>query len=142
MDLPVGTGRHAEFLVSEGHRVTAADLDHHLVNEARQRLARCNGIVLDATAALPFEEGAFDAVIIVDLVHASLLGDIGQCIRPGGWLIYESYKARGQNWRQLLAPGETRRLLSDHFSCRQLITRAVGPTGNEAETVLALAQRL
>jgi len=87
--------------------------DRHLVFDTQSRMAEnnlsCALSVVDARGELPFQNDAFDAVVIVDFVNDYLLKTIGKHVRAGGWLVFESYSARGGNWRQLLSPGVTSR---------------------------------
>jgi len=113
LDIPVGTGRNSLWLAGLGHRLTIADIDRHLVFDTQSRMAEnnlsCALSVVDARGELPFQNDAFDAVVIVDFVNDYLLKTIGKHVRAGGWLVFESYSARGGNWRQLLSPGVTSR---------------------------------
>ena len=145
LDLPAGTGRHAAWAALQGHSTTVADIDPSLVSGTvamvRAMGLRCDGVVLDATRTLPFRDGSFDAVLIVDFVHEDLFRRIGRVIRSGGIIIHQSYADRGQNWRQLLNPGATVAALASDFIFVESDTRAVGPTVNKGETIALLARR-
>jgi len=140
LDIPTGTGRHALLFAAQGHKVTVSDIDADLVRDAA-RLSGGGGVTLDATAPLPFPAGSFDVVVVVDFVDARLLGQIGHVIRSGGWLIYESYSARGGNWRQLLPPGATTDILAGDFDIIECAARPAGPTKTEAESIKLLGRR-
>ncbi len=120
--------------------MAVADIDAGLVQNAA-KLCGGLGVALDATAPLPFPPASFDAAVVVDFVHENLLQNIGDVLRSGGWLMYESYSARGRNWRQLLRPGATIALLRPAFEVIKCATRPAGPTGCEAEVVQLLARR-
>ena len=140
LDIPTGSGRHALLFAKHGHKLTVADIDAGLVRDAA-KLCGGVGVVLDATAALPFPPGLFDAAIIVDFVHEGLLRRIGDVVCPAGWLMYESYSARGRNWRQLLPPGVTKDILEPMFEIVEYVSRPAGPTGCEAEVVQLIGKR-
>lgn len=145
LDIPAGTGRHSLALAALGHNVTVADIDADLVRRTEEAIrasgAIARGIVLDASGPLPFAPRLFDLVLIVDFVDEYLIGHIGKSLKPEGFLIYESYAARGQNWLQLLPPGKTERLLLNDFELIRVRTTQAGPTGVEAEAIKILAQR-
>ena len=144
LDLPAGTGRHSAWLVERGYRVTVADIDVSLVRQTTERLgarSHVHGVVVDAAQDLPFHDQSFDGALIVDFVHANLLRDIGRVICSGGFLIYESYSDRGQNWRELLPTGATVAILQPSFDILDVQTRRAGPAGSSTETVKLLARR-
>lgn len=145
LDVPCGTGRHSLYLGRLGHHVTVVDVDEALVQATVARLqasqVECTGIVADATMPLPFEPAIFDIAIITDFVDEHLLGSIGNVIRTGGHLIYESYLAQGGNWLQLLPPGRSAEILEPMFEILRSEKREVGPSGFEAESIKILARR-
>ena len=145
LDSPAGTGRHSLTLAALGHSVTVADIDANLVRSTEAAVlamgAVCRGYVVDATGPLPFASESFDLVLIVDFVDKYLLGHVGELLKPGGFLIYESYSARGENWRQLLPLGQTKELLFRNAELIRIKTSPAGPTGVEAEAVKILARR-
>lgn len=145
LDIPAGTGRNSLWLAGLGHRLTIADIDGHLVRETQSRMAAanllCTTSVVDACGELPFQKAAFDAVVIVDFVNDHLLKTIGKHVRPGGWLVFESYAARGKNWRQLPPPGVAANLVTPCFDIVEIRTASSGPTKTEAETVKLLARK-
>ena len=140
LDIPTGTGRHALLFAELGYDVTVVDIDDDLVRTAAS-LSAGHGVTLDATAPLPFPLASFDAVVVVDFVDARLLSQMGTITRPGGWLISESYSARGGNWRQLLPPGETVAIVTQTFDIIQCMARSAGQTKTEAEAIKILGRR-
>ena len=72
---------------SQGGRWTSADLTDQTVEAIRRmvedRVVRLTG------PQLPFEDEAFDLIVVVDLLEhldddRALLAEIGRCLRPGG----------------------------------------------------------
>lgn len=140
LDIPTGSGRHALLFAERGHKLTVADIDAGLAQEAA-KLCGGIGVTLDATAPLPFPPASFDAVVIVDFVHEGLLQQMGDALRSGGLLMYESYSARGGNWQQLLLPGATKAILEPEFEFIEYKSRPAGPTRCEAEVIRLLGRR-
>jgi SAM-dependent methyltransferase len=145
LDLPAGTGRHSELFARRGHQVTVADIDPKLVQEATARLRADKpyhkGFVIDASADLPFKDGSYDVALIVDFVDEHLLASIARVVRSGGYLIHESYGAKGENWRQLLRTGRTAELLLPAFEIISYEGRATGPLDRQSEAVKLLGRR-
>jgi SAM-dependent methyltransferase len=129
-----------------GHRVVAADLDEHRVRllssgtTVIEVLSRLHCVVADADRTLPFDR-AFDLALVVHFVSLPTLKCIGSVLRPGGYLIFESFGSQGSNWRQLPSPGQIANVLAREFEILQLRERLVGPTKSEAATVRLFARR-
>ncbi len=86
LDLGCGKGRFAAHLVDAGARVVGVDLSAAM-------LARAGGIdrVRASARALPFGDGAFDAVVAVEILeHVGAVGPVldeaRRVLRPGGVL--------------------------------------------------------
>jgi SAM-dependent methyltransferase len=74
LDLGCGTGRHAQALARAGFRVAGLDLDVDALETARflqAAEARAALFAAGDARALPFKDGAFDAVLCVDVLHWS-----------------------------------------------------------------------
>ena len=147
LDIPSGFGRHTEWLSLLGVPVVSLEIDSTRAYASHQSgcvklLDSGRGVVADATSVLPFCDAVFDLVIIVDFVNKYLLQNIYKYMKDDSVLIYESVRARGENWRELLPIGQTQEILSTTFSFLYLETKACGPTRNEAETVRVVALRL
>lgn len=78
-----------------GVHITATDLDEAMVESARRRLdphgARARAVVADS-AALPFDEASFDAVLSFLMLHhvgswERALAEAARVLRPGGLLL-------------------------------------------------------
>jgi ubiquinone/menaquinone biosynthesis C-methylase UbiE len=95
LDVSCGTGRFALALAREGARVTAADLSSPMLSAAAAK-ARQQGITLPLlrsdTQALPFPDGAFDAVLCLLTLEfvpdkRQALAEMLRVLKPNGVLI-------------------------------------------------------
>lgn len=145
LDLPCGTGRHSIQFGALGHYVTAVDIDEGLVHSTKKRLItsgiRCRCLVADASRTLTFDEFSFDLALAVDFVDENFLSSVGRVLRIGGYLIHESYPAKGGNWSQLLPPERTEELLAPMFEIIRIEKKGAGPSGKEGERIKVLARR-
>jgi SAM-dependent methyltransferase len=112
LDLACGSGRHAVHLAGLGHAVDAVDLDLGQSEPVR------------ATAGVtwrrhdlegqpwPFDEGAYQGVVVANYLHRPLFPHIFAALAQGGVLIYATYAlgqaayGRPRNPLHLLMPGE------------------------------------
>ena len=104
-DVAAGTGRHAAAVAGHGSRVIAVDFVEQAVAAARAGDPRVFPLVADATA-LPFAAGTFDAVLVVNFLDRALFPAFAALLRPGGWLVYETYT---REHLALVASGRARR---------------------------------
>lgn len=110
LDLACGHGRHVHWLAGAGHAVTALDRDPALLAPL-SRLARTVTADLEG-APWPLPGEQFDAVLVTNYLWRPLWPDLLAAVRPGGWLIYETFAqahaALGRPRRPefLLRPGE------------------------------------
>ena len=141
LDLPCGQGRHTCWLTDLGYEVVAVDIDSKRVLETKRKTrARADCLIADADADLPFRASAFDVVLIVHFFSRRLLSEAIRVLRPGGYLIFETFGAQGQNWRSLPNRGEVRGLLCAEFCHAKVGERPAGPNANRA-VVQACAQK-
>ena len=96
LDLGCGAGRHLRALRAAGARPVGADLSPDLLAEARRRGARC--LIRCDTRALPFRDGAFDAVASFftsfgyfgpGAGDAEALGEAARVLAAGGGLVLD-----------------------------------------------------
>jgi len=113
LDVASGAGRHARFLASRGHPVTAIDRDV----AALESMSDMDGIT---TLAADIENGPwplpadaqFAAVVVTNYLHRPLFPQLLGALAPGGVLIYETFAqgnetvGKPSNPAFLLAPGE------------------------------------
>ncbi len=102
LDAPCGWGRHAIPLLEAGLQPVGADLSVALLRRARDLCAdagACPPLAAADLAALPFADGAFDAVVDVctsvgifddDAREVAALAELRRVTRPGGQLLLES----------------------------------------------------
>jgi SAM-dependent methyltransferase len=87
LDLGAGEGAFARTLRSAGYDVTACDVDPSIFRSPEIPFRQG-----DFNAGIPFDDGAFDAVVFIEvlehLTHPwKALAEIRRVLRPGGWLI-------------------------------------------------------
>jgi len=125
LDIACGSGRDAVFLALHGWQVSAVDylpgaIDK-LNNLAQTHRTQVTSYLLDLESdgsALQQIEGQFDLIVVVRYLHRPLLPLIKAKIRPGGYIVYQTFMrgceqfGRPKNPRFLLAPGE----LAESFS--------------------------
>ncbi|HEX7122480.1 MAG TPA: class I SAM-dependent methyltransferase [Gemmatimonadaceae bacterium] len=123
VDLAAGSGRHARPIAESGRVVVAVDFVERAVRAAVAGHPRIHGVVADA-AALPFRSGTLDAIVVVNFLDRALFPQLVTLLRPGGYLVYETYteahltlvqqgRARApRDPRYLLRPGELRTLVA------------------------------
>lgn len=90
VDIAGGTGRHAVPAVLGGRAVVLVDFIERAVARARQRDARVNGVVA-GVAHLPLRKASFGAVLVTNFLVRAVIPDVVKLLRPGGFLIYETY---------------------------------------------------
>jgi SAM-dependent methyltransferase len=112
LDLACGGGRHARFLASRGHPVTAVDRDGAALGPLAH-VARVTPIQADLEAGpWPLDGRRFDAVVVTSYLHRPLFPAIEAALAEGGLLLYETFMrgnerhGRPSNPDFLLAPGE------------------------------------
>lgn len=108
VDVAAGLGRHAVALAERGRRVVALDFVEDAVRVATRRAWGVSGevwgLVADASA-LPFADGALDAIITVNFLDRALFATFARLLRPGGHLVAETYTRRHAD---LVAEGRAR----------------------------------
>lgn len=120
LDLACGRGRNARALLARGEAVVALDRDPGSLRELRDAAppgARLLAVRADLERddRIPAADGAFGRVIVFRYLHRPLAREIERVLRPGGWLVYETF-TREQARRPhgpsrpafLLNPGELR----------------------------------
>lgn len=112
LDLACGNGRHAAYLASRGHPVSAVDRSL----EPARPLRDTPGIDwLEAdleSGPWPYAGCRFGGVIVTNYLHRPLFDLLIDSLEPGGLLIYETFSlgqakyGRPRNPLHLLLPGE------------------------------------
>lgn len=144
LDLPCGAGRHSRHLADLGYHVVGADIDESFLQTARResisQAHTTEWLRLDARTALPFKEGQFTVVAVIDYVDIDLLPRLIRLLKPGGYLIFQTFSNRGGNWAGLPAAGEAKRAVVGE-NCLYYRERSAGPAEVDRVTVRALWQR-
>jgi tellurite methyltransferase len=120
LDVAMGRGRHVEVLGRAGFAVYGVDRDLAALREA-VALGTALGLPVEAwcadLTAVALPDGWFDLVLVTRYLQRDLFPALRQAIRPGGFLIYETFTrdqvryGRGPTSADhLLAPGELRSL--------------------------------
>jgi SAM-dependent methyltransferase len=122
LDVACGRGRHAVWLAERGLIVHAidrhADTIVELTRIASERALPIRPRVFDLETGAPqLPRRAFDLVVVFNYLHRPLFPALVAALRPGGFLIYETFtraqalRGKPSNPDFLLEPGELRRLV-------------------------------
>lgn len=123
LDAGGGTGRVAQFLRGMAAPIVVADLSYKMLVEARRK-AGLNP-VCSHTERLPFPDGFFARVIMVDAFHhvcdqRRTAAELWRVLQPGGRLVIEEPDVRIFAVK-LIAAGEKMALMRSHFLSPLLI---------------------
>lgn len=144
LDLPCGTGRHARHLADLGYHVIAADIDEGCLETARRDVVSEASAIewrrLDARAELPFLASRFAVAAVVDYVDLDLLPRLMKLLKPGGYLIFQTFSNRGGNWANLPKAGQAEHAVVDAEVLRYR-EKPAGPARVDRVTVRGLWQR-
>jgi SAM-dependent methyltransferase len=112
LDLACGSGRHARWLLGQGFRVLAADIDVSRVEDLRGA-DRVEILQADLEVSpWPLAGRRFDGIVVANYLHRPHFGLLTAALREGGVLIIETFAAgnellgRPRNPAFLLQPGE------------------------------------
>jgi SAM-dependent methyltransferase len=144
LDLACGRGRHALALARLGVCVIGLDRDPGRL-AALSAAARAEALPvralradLEANDTLPLASASCASVLVFRYLHRPLAGEIVRVLRPGGWLLYETFTlaqrelaAHPRNPAFLLEPGELPRLFPALLVLRAEEARVAAP-GPEA----------
>jgi tellurite methyltransferase len=118
LDVAMGQGGNAGFLIERGLSVIGIDASEVALQHAKARWPMLMAIVADLTR-FQLPEGAFDAVLNFYYLQRDLWPAYRKALRPGGLLIFESLTRDTLidrpdfNPDYLLAPGELRNAFAD-----------------------------
>ncbi len=93
LDVACGSGRNLRWLAEAGWHVTGVDRDS-AATAPLQSLAK----IIDAdieNGPWPLSRQGFDLVVVCNYLWRPLFDDIKSAVKPGGWLIWETF-ADGQ----------------------------------------------
>jgi ubiquinone/menaquinone biosynthesis C-methylase UbiE len=117
LDVGGGTGRVSGFLVDLVDEVIIADLSQKMLNQSHSK----SGLlpVCSHSEKLPFSEGTFERVIMIDALHhvcdqSQTAAELWRVLKPGGLIVIEEPNI--QHWGvKLVALGEKLALMRSHF---------------------------
>jgi SAM-dependent methyltransferase len=148
IDIPAGFGRHSCWLREIGHQVIAVDLEimrMRFVNQTPgghpMKSGSIDCVVANAERVLPFRANAFDLALVIHYVSRHLFREVRSVLRPGGYLIFETFGAQGGNRRELPSPGAIAEDLSSSFDLLDYRERIAGAPEQKASVVKLLAQK-
>jgi SAM-dependent methyltransferase len=107
LDLACGGGRHARYLLSLGHDVTAVDREPQDIPGAR--FVRAD---LEGGSPWPLPGERFDGIVVANYLYRPLFARIAESLAPGGVLLYETFMRGNERYGRpanpafLLEPGE------------------------------------
>ncbi|MBL8518838.1 MAG: class I SAM-dependent methyltransferase [Betaproteobacteria bacterium] len=120
LDLACGAGRHSRCLASRGCRVWAVDVDVSRFSDVPAGVTLSQA---DLEADVwPLTGRDFDAVVVTNYLHRARFGELLDCVRPGGLLIYETFAVGNERFGRpanpdfLLRPGELRERVRGAFA--------------------------
>lgn len=123
LDAGGGTGRVAEFLVGMADPIVVADLSYGMLAVARRKAGL--EAVCSPSESLPFPNGSFARIIMVDAFHhvrnqRKTAEELWRVLQPGGRLVLEEPDIRTFTVK-LIAWGEKLALMRSHFLSPLLI---------------------
>jgi len=95
LDLACGRGRNALALTARGHAVVGMDRERDALRALRA--AAGDGRVaavqadLETGHGIPAATASFGSVLVFRYLHRPLAAEIERVLRPGGWLVYETF---------------------------------------------------
>jgi SAM-dependent methyltransferase len=144
LDVASGSGRNAFRLAELGSLVVCIDndLDRMQVPGHIRGPGRVEFMKLDLKLEpWPFGPESVGGIINVHFYLAELLPHFVTALRPGSYLLLESFPGCGGNYLQLPPAGLVRSVLSERLDLHYYKERRVGPKGSDAVTVHLLAQK-
>ena len=116
LDLACGAGRNSVWLAERGLEVVGIDLSGEALRQARE-LASQRGCqvtwLCENVETYPLGSKLYDAIVCFYFRSPTLYPRISKALRPGGWLVYETYTLEQlqlstgpRNPDHLLRPGE------------------------------------
>ncbi|OGI36049.1 MAG: hypothetical protein A2283_09880 [Lentisphaerae bacterium RIFOXYA12_FULL_48_11] len=94
LDLGGGSGRIASFFINKAREITVVDSSRGMIKQCEKRKG-INCILADAEN-LPFRDGYFDKIIIVDALHhfhnqESVIREVARVLKKEGKLVIEEF---------------------------------------------------
>ena len=89
----------------------------------------------------PFRPNVFAAIINVHFVMPALFEFFRYSLRPGGYLLCETFGGHGENYRELPKAGEWKASLVSWLSIDMYVEKPAGPDGQSAVSVKLLGRK-
>ncbi|MFO7944938.1 MAG: class I SAM-dependent methyltransferase [Anaerolineales bacterium] len=123
LDIGGGTGRIAQYFTGDESQIVVSDLSFKMVLQTKSK----KGLqaVCSHSECMPFPEGHFDRIIMVDALHhvcdqEKTANELWRVIKPGGRIVIE--EPNFHRWMvKLVAWGEKMALMRSHFLTPQEI---------------------
>lgn len=117
LDAGGGTGRVAEVVKPLAAQTVVSDLSIKMLRQAQMKEGL--GLACSHTECLPFVEGYFERVIMIDALHhvcdhAETARELWRVLKPGGWIVIVEPDIN-QFSVKLVALGEKVALMRSHF---------------------------
>jgi len=116
--------------------VTALDCSANRLREAKRLWTgvglRIRWVLGDIERSWPIRSGHFDLMVVVHYWSDRVLARAKSALKPNGWLVFETFGAQGENWRQLPQVGAVARAVAPAMELVEFHERPVGPGGRHA----------
>ncbi len=118
LDVAMGLGGNAGFLLERGMRVIGIDISDVALRGAKMRHPALDVVLADMTS-ISLPENTFDAILNFYFLHRDLWPLYREWLRPGGLLVFETLTQKMLDIKDdiepkyLLETGELRRAFSD-----------------------------
>jgi ubiquinone/menaquinone biosynthesis C-methylase UbiE len=126
LDIGGGTGRVSQHLCDQVSNTVLVDPSTEMLSQASEKV--CLNRTRAAAERLPFDEGVFDCIIMVDALHhvenqTQTMIEMWRVLKPGGRILIEEPDIRHFSIK-LLALGEKLLLMRSHFLSPDVIKAA------------------
>jgi SAM-dependent methyltransferase len=141
LDLACGYGRNALYAESLGYKVIASDLDDSiLTNTEVLNNQNFHFKRFDANEDLPIGLKSLSAILVVHYYSENLFERIKKLVCEGGYILYESISAHGENWKELDKKGRVEDQLKNEFKFEYINKREISKN-IEYETIKFIVRK-